>query len=581
MALTDGQFGGRVSQEPRSDVGVVSAFKDLGLHLVRRPAADTSIIFVHGVLSGGETAWGKPRWPDLIAAEVELRDIGVFVFSYRTSVSSRTYSVSDAADALREYFPLEELWQQRRLLFVCHSLGGIVVRRFIVANQLQLADRKIELGLFLVASPSLGSLDANAVALLASLLRQTQLLSLRFSQTNTWLNDLDRDFGTLRHDGRIKMQGKELIEDRAIAVKRWLGLRRQIVEPFAAARYFGEPVKIPGSDHISICKPGDPGALQHRILKRFAGEFARPLSSHLSPTNEHETTQALDLLTRLRSKIDTIVPKHEAYAALHEALSETRQYVVHRQKGGPRDPIVETRLSEVWSEVGRLLSPHDADLANLSYVKGHGWADERVWEDPRFRDLPLRLNDLLARMVAPTESHVLDLDRDVKESRQAIRAISENLNRFENVTPVLQKLLNPRTDIGAASKRHAVTHAIADKGHAVEFSGYGNVKRVTVEDLAKLPKDDRRAIAASDAAMRKLMREWNKIVRHGTLSKSDEQELLRLAALMQDRLNLVFQVVETALGGVLEDHYAAQRAIAQHASARYKQVQAGVANSVG
>lgn len=69
-----------------------------------------SIVFVHGILSGGEAAWGQPSWPELLANEPECQDAGVFVFSYQTSLSSGTYSIGDVVDALREHFNLEGLY---------------------------------------------------------------------------------------------------------------------------------------------------------------------------------------------------------------------------------------------------------------------------------------------------------------------------------------------------------------------------------------------------------------------------------------------------------------------------------------
>ncbi|MCK1715163.1 alpha/beta fold hydrolase [Bradyrhizobium sp. 143] len=164
--------------------------QEFGLHCIQRPRSDMSIVFVHGFLSGGADAWGNPSWPELLVKEPAARDTGVFVFSYQTKLSSRTYSIGDVVDALREHFNNARLWDQHQLVFVCHSMGGIVVRRFIVANQLKFVDTDRVLGLFLIASPSLGSSDANLVGLLALVLQQTQALALRFSPTNTWLNDL-------------------------------------------------------------------------------------------------------------------------------------------------------------------------------------------------------------------------------------------------------------------------------------------------------------------------------------------------------------------------------------------------------
>jgi pimeloyl-ACP methyl ester carboxylesterase len=348
-----------------------SPLQDFGLHCIQKPRSDLSIVFVHGFLSGGEAAWGQPSWPELLAKEPEVHNAGVFVFSYQTALSSRTYSIGDVVDALREHFNLEGLWEQSRLVFVCHSMGGIVVRRFIVVNQAKFIERSYPLGLFLVASPSLGSRDANLAGLLALLLQHTQALALRFSQTNTWLNDLDRDFINLKESGRLPLVGKELVEDRPIPVRRWFGLRRQVVEPFAAAKYFGEAFKVPGSDHISISKPETSGAVQHQLLKLFIAEFS-----------------------------------------------------------------------------------------------------------------------------------------EFAELRNGIEAIQENLDRFEEIRPEMNRLVGRPVNL----QPHAVTHRLSDSGNAVEFVGYGELKQVTIDDLAKLPPDDRRAIAASNSAMRKLMRDWNAII---------------------------------------------------------------------
>jgi pimeloyl-ACP methyl ester carboxylesterase len=208
-----------------------SSFAEFGLHCVRESASDLIVIFVHGILSSGETAWGHPSWPELLANDPDLQgqDIGVFVFTYQTSLRSRSYSVADVSDALREHFTLADLWRVGKVVFVCHSLGGIVVRRFLVANQARLIKLQPTIGLFLVATPSLGSRDANLFSLLSYTLQHTQAAALRFSQANTSLDELHRDFRTLLNSRQLTIKGRELTEDKAIKLKRWLGLRRLVV----------------------------------------------------------------------------------------------------------------------------------------------------------------------------------------------------------------------------------------------------------------------------------------------------------------------------------------------------------------
>jgi predicted alpha/beta hydrolase family esterase len=267
----------------RRQTPVAASLSAFELHSIRECSADTAVVFVHGILSSGEEAWGQPSWPDLLAAELEFDGVGIFVLTYQTGMWSRTYAIADVADFLREHLRNRGLLHKPKIVFVCHSMGGIVVRRFLVANQRALIATKSIIGLFLVASPSLGSRDANMLSILSFALPHTQAAALRFSQANTSLDELDRDFWALLNGGELQIEGRELTEDRPIAVKRWLGMWRQVVEPFAACRYFHkpgcEPFRVPGSDHRSIIKPLRSGAIQHLMLKKFILEFICPYDS--------------------------------------------------------------------------------------------------------------------------------------------------------------------------------------------------------------------------------------------------------------------------------------------------------------
>jgi hypothetical protein len=130
------------------------------------------------------------------------------VFTYKTGFFSGTYSLGDVVDALKEHMRLDGVMNRRRIVFVCHSMGGIVARRFLVQRAADLIENRKSIGLFLVASPSLGSGYANWLSPLARFFEHTQADALRFEQTNTWLMDLDRDFQNLKESERLSMNGK-------------------------------------------------------------------------------------------------------------------------------------------------------------------------------------------------------------------------------------------------------------------------------------------------------------------------------------------------------------------------------------
>jgi len=238
---------------------------------VRKPGVSkAAIIFVHGVLTDPGTAWrsGKTFWPELICSESELRDVGVYVFVYRNDIFSGNYRISDAADSLREHLELDGLSKLSSLLFVCHSMGGIVVRQFLVNQQSELIEKKVKIGLFLIASPSLGAEYANLFTGLAKALRNSQVQALRFADDNTQLNNLDRDFINLKESGKLILMGKELVEDEFIVLPRWIG--SYVVKPFSGAKYFGKSIKIAHKNHFTIAEIADSSALQHRLLVQLA-----------------------------------------------------------------------------------------------------------------------------------------------------------------------------------------------------------------------------------------------------------------------------------------------------------------------
>lgn len=265
---------------------------------VRKAKNGLNVVFIHGINSSDD-CWRNRNgsyWPQLLADESELADIGIYLFSYRTGLNTGFYSLSDVVDSLREYFVLDDLFNSSGVIFVCHSMGGIVTRRFLVNQHSTLIEKGLDkIGLFLVASPSLGSEYANMLSVLSRIMGHTQGSGLKFSQDNVWLNDLDKDFINIKTDDSLQIKGKELIEDLPLYGKGLI--KRQIVEPFSGAKYFGNSFKVPGSDHSTIATPADKNAVQHRLLVQFIKEFIE---------TELDSHQQDDTLVSIRLTVDKI-----------------------------------------------------------------------------------------------------------------------------------------------------------------------------------------------------------------------------------------------------------------------------------
>lgn len=263
---------------------------------VRTASNGAAVVFVHGVLSDSDTCWTSPNgtyWPALLCKEPVLDGIGVYVFTYRSSVSAATYSVQDAVTFLKEQLRLDKLFACRTLIFVAHSMGGLVVRKLLVERATDFRNADIDVGLFLVASPSMGSSYANKISPLGRLLGHKQADALRAGPGNAWLVDLNREFKNLKEGGTLTLYGKELVEDTFIALNPLI--RTPVVTQLEGEVFFGEPLKIPGSDHFSIAKPASANAPQHRHLVSFIAERPQRAAANL--------TLEPDLAKQLQSRL--------------------------------------------------------------------------------------------------------------------------------------------------------------------------------------------------------------------------------------------------------------------------------------
>ncbi len=307
---------------------------------VRKPTNGTTVVFVHGILSSGESCWKNENgtyWPRLLRDEEKFQELGIYVYSYQTGVSSGTYNLNDVADDLRgRLIDIDKIANCQKIVFVCHSMGGIVVRKFLADRINDLLDRQIEIGLFLVASPSLGSDYANKkfIELVVKFLKHSQAEALKFSQNNLWLNDLDTRFKNLKEDGRLKLYGKELVEDKFINIKKLSVFgkliqnlnRKQIVEPFSGARYFGDPYKVPGSDHFSIAKPENKLSNQHQQLLVFLEKNIFPSGRSGASSQDIRSVSAFN---NISSVTETSIPSE--FTELQLQL-ETLQLNVYTEK---------------------------------------------------------------------------------------------------------------------------------------------------------------------------------------------------------------------------------------------------------
>lgn len=278
-------------------------------------AAAPTVVFVHGIMSDGASGWKNTKtgayWPQLAADE--LSDAGVYVFSYHSRAFGGRFRVTDAADALWDELKRHNILQSRIVVFVCHSMGGIVTRRLLVQRQGEIAEQGTVIGLFLVASPSAGSAWANFFYPVINLFKHAQAQILKAGEDNQWLTTLGTDFRNLLAKPKPLIRGKELLEER-IAYLWFLPWIRPVVSRDEGDRYFAHSRMIERSDHSSIAKPANAQARQHLLLTEFANTLAQ---------DSFSTTLELSAGTTFRQAVGTLAALEECTAQYH-GLSEAQ-----------------------------------------------------------------------------------------------------------------------------------------------------------------------------------------------------------------------------------------------------------------
>jgi pimeloyl-ACP methyl ester carboxylesterase len=103
----------------------------------RSENADTIIVFVHGVLGDGKTAWTSANgsyWPDMLAKDSSFDGTDIFVYSYPTGFWA-SLTIDELAENMRAVFVADGVSKYQRLIFLSHSMGGLVTRAFLVKNR--------------------------------------------------------------------------------------------------------------------------------------------------------------------------------------------------------------------------------------------------------------------------------------------------------------------------------------------------------------------------------------------------------------------------------------------------------------
>lgn len=105
---------------------------------VRQSNRHRLIIFVHGVMGDPRQTWTNTStnqfFPELVSKNHTFDDADIYVFGFPSKLRSSTMDVDQLSELLHQRLdPLSKSYED--LVFVAHSMGGLIVREFLMKEQ--------------------------------------------------------------------------------------------------------------------------------------------------------------------------------------------------------------------------------------------------------------------------------------------------------------------------------------------------------------------------------------------------------------------------------------------------------------
>lgn len=242
--------------------------------LHQKPPAKVALVFVHGVTgdmtgtwtaSNGRTFWGLVDENEQLSGQTDA-----FVFGFPSYVlKGGSFDIDQAANRLHQRLKYGGVLNYPAVVFVAHSMGGLVVMRELLTHR-EILD-KVPVVVF-YATPMEGSMVADVGKVFSP---NTALGQMTNADANAILRMIDSDWKSLPDDKRPHIRcAYENEPVGPITVVRWA----------SATRYCeGSTPAIEGT-HITIVKPERPGADAIVVLANALNDYV--IGKQLEPKLE-------------------------------------------------------------------------------------------------------------------------------------------------------------------------------------------------------------------------------------------------------------------------------------------------------
>lgn len=160
-------------------------------HYERHNHKDRVIVFVHGLYGDATDTWTCPKgsyWPKMLLHDKAFDDSDIYVAAYDSPVLGNRMTIDEVVLNLHNRFEDDQVFKHREVVFVAHSLGGLIVQRLLLKYREYAA--KVPF-IYLFATPESG---AQIAKLGAYFNRDPLLKEMLDGDENDYLLNLETDW---------------------------------------------------------------------------------------------------------------------------------------------------------------------------------------------------------------------------------------------------------------------------------------------------------------------------------------------------------------------------------------------------
>ncbi|MEO8383250.1 MAG: alpha/beta fold hydrolase [Acidobacteriota bacterium] len=133
--------------------------------------ADRVIVFIHGVIGDGTSTWTNTTtgayFPALVSDDHTFDGVDIWAHEFDSPKLRRSYTIDELADHLRKYLNNDNvIANHRQVVFVCHSLGGLIARAYLLKYR-DLSPDRVPM-IYFFSTPTTGSDLANITRVISA-----------------------------------------------------------------------------------------------------------------------------------------------------------------------------------------------------------------------------------------------------------------------------------------------------------------------------------------------------------------------------------------------------------------------------